>query len=480
MGEPKLIQPSLETAKSPFQDLQTKGFVVIRNYFSPDELATLRKEYEERPFEPNGNFNLKLSTPEVMQKFKNTFARTLNEIHTHTDIKADLISEAYYFDIDAGTNFAWHQDNESYYIGQDHFNYLNFYIPIFKPDPTKSGLCVIPWDVFSSRVPHVAKELIGGGACRARFKNGKTYFYDDARGGVREVPFNVEEMGVTPHLNAGDLLCMRGDVFHRTQDVDTKRTSISIRFVYSKGIVKKEVLEENLCLTKAIMKANNSDPYRRRLKCFTVAGKDELEVAEYNRLFDEIVAKESVNEKLYSTPIAALDEEVIKNFIRLIGFEKNVRVILLDRVPSAEILDSFRREISKFGAAVLIAHGSESDLLKGRSRECRGQLDRAPLLFSSRFDTTARLLAQAGFQIFGMKGSGEAPSLRKADLSGRVAFVCPSVENEPLLPETLRHCTQFFHIPTAHEEINQVNGPTAAALALYEVVQAHGLSKIYI
>jgi len=56
------------------------------------------------------------------------------------------------------------------------------------------------------------------------------------------VDFDLDALAVTPSLSAGDLLLMRGDLIHKTQDADTQRVSTSIRVTYSKKTITRERL----------------------------------------------------------------------------------------------------------------------------------------------------------------------------------------------------------------------------------------------
>merc|ERR1719401_983513 len=68
-----------------------------------------------------------------------------------------------------------------------------------------------------------------GGAVQFEVVDGRPFVRDDYRGGSVELPFHLDEIGETPHLRAGDALVMRGDLFHKTQDMETGRVNISFR-----------------------------------------------------------------------------------------------------------------------------------------------------------------------------------------------------------------------------------------------------------
>jgi hypothetical protein len=103
---------------------------------------------------------------------------------------------------------------------------------------------------------------------------------------------DFDEIGDTPQLEAGDLLLLRGDVFHKTQDTDTDRIAISFRMVNSKTIVRRSSLVSfGVSLEKLLLHSKNR--YRRSRyqdwsRIFDEANKRELYADEYLSILKRI------------------------------------------------------------------------------------------------------------------------------------------------------------------------------------------------
>src|ERR1700712_3599618 len=121
-----------------WQDLETRGFVLVRDFLSADELAALRTDYESRPMDHNANYNARTPTSAAIATFQARIEDVLRQVREQTSIKADVHvpTTSNYFTVGVadGVYFPWHQDHESYYVLQNHFDYLNFYLPIIKPE----------------------------------------------------------------------------------------------------------------------------------------------------------------------------------------------------------------------------------------------------------------------------------------------------------------------------------------------------------
>ncbi|MEO5901343.1 MAG: hypothetical protein ABIR68_14620, partial [Ilumatobacteraceae bacterium] len=125
-------------------DLETKGFLVVRGFLSPDEIEVLRDDHARLTVDENFNFNSKSPTEEVMSRLTPRFDDVLRQVNERTSLHVDVYvpDTSVYFAVgtDAGVNFPWHQDHESFYMVQNHFDYVNFYLPIVKPTASKSNV----------------------------------------------------------------------------------------------------------------------------------------------------------------------------------------------------------------------------------------------------------------------------------------------------------------------------------------------------
>jgi hypothetical protein len=126
----------------------------------------------------------------------------------------------------------YHQDYDAYYRqSRDHINYLNFYTPITKPNRDQSNLCLVPFDVLQERAPAVHDHLKGGGANFVHQRR-KRLIVENADTRSRtyfDVDFQLEDLATAPLLSEGDLLIFRGDVLHKSQDLESTRVAASIR-----------------------------------------------------------------------------------------------------------------------------------------------------------------------------------------------------------------------------------------------------------
>lgn len=110
---------------------------------------------------------------------------------------------------DRGIKFKWHQEHTFYWY-QTHRHYLNIFVPIIKPDATKGNLCIVPADNWHRKDPDTWERIEWGGSMRAvddpRCPT-HTKLMDDWRDNcMATVPYKLDDIAVTPHLKAGDVL----------------------------------------------------------------------------------------------------------------------------------------------------------------------------------------------------------------------------------------------------------------------------------
>src|SRR5688572_23784650 len=151
-----------------FGDLQRRGFVVARGFLSPAELESFRADFYGRPVAQNRNYQLTDMSNDASARMRRRVADLLEVVRATTDLKVDLPTGGQYFATGPkrGIYFPWHQDHESFFETQNHYDYLNFYIPIVKPRPDKSNLSVIPFDVLATTSPRTFRRMVRGGATR--------------------------------------------------------------------------------------------------------------------------------------------------------------------------------------------------------------------------------------------------------------------------------------------------------------------------
>ena len=139
---------------------------------------------------------------------------------------------------------------------------------------------------------------------------------------------DLETLAVTPQLEAGDLLLMRGDIFHRTEDHDTDRVALSIRATYSGTMIRRAHLADG-GLIKARRMAKNDASYTAMFRAFDVAGRDELPLKDFQAAekvaqsaapggvsFRSLLLKEKIRSGvLFSFARKALSETIVRKMV---------------------------------------------------------------------------------------------------------------------------------------------------------------------
>jgi hypothetical protein len=291
-----------------WQDLETRGFVLVRGFLSADELDALRADYESRPQDDNGNYNARTPTSAAIATFQARIEDVLRQVREQTSIKADVHvpTTSNYFTVGAtnGVYFPWHQDHESYYVLQNHFDYLNFYLPIIKPEVERSNLCVVPFDVLAEAAPQIHDFVVRRGAGFFRPVAGRTIAINEDRGAARIAHVDLEELAVAPNLAAGDLLLMRGDIVHRTQDTETQRVALSWRVANGDTVISRKRLASG-CRAKARMMRKHTAPYHQLFAAFEIAGKDELTLRELLAIYETMPSAEPIDVEAFTRELTA-------------------------------------------------------------------------------------------------------------------------------------------------------------------------------
>jgi len=140
----------------------------------------------------------------------------------------------------------WHLDHFSYYLFGDHTNWLICYLPVFKPRADAANLAILPGHVVKQLDPDLHRRIQGRGALRFRCVEADTldwfklrfpdqalnigdWFaiddFDDSTPGWK-IKVDLEQHKVVPQLNTHDLLIMRADTIHSTNDAGCNRISV--------------------------------------------------------------------------------------------------------------------------------------------------------------------------------------------------------------------------------------------------------------
>ena len=139
----------------------------------------------------------------------------------------------------------WHIDHYTYFFHKDHKNYLICYLPILKPSKDYANVALIPYNVLKKKDINTFKKIKYRGAVRFRkverdtkpwfdlrfrknTKIGNWYALDDYLDNEDgwKLNLDLEKNKIVPKLNLYDLLIMRADVIHKTNDAVTNRIAI--------------------------------------------------------------------------------------------------------------------------------------------------------------------------------------------------------------------------------------------------------------
>lgn len=287
---------------APFTSLRTQGYTLIRSFLDLDEIELLRQDFEDSPLEVNANYSVRRVSEKVLNQLDAKLAAVNKIVREEASVDVDLLNDGVYFatfsekstltSVRPGAQaFPWHQDHENYWLWHDTWNYLNYYIPVVKPVLEKSNLTVVPFDRLEQRVPELYRKMLRRGATRVIGSGSRWVVKDDDRGGkLGTLHFDLAEIEDTPQLAPGDLLLMRGDLIHRTQDSSTKRIAASFRYVNSKTPVRRSYITRG-GFVKAIMTTNARYLFEPALDCLDHAGKDELPAGELDAYLKELRRK---------------------------------------------------------------------------------------------------------------------------------------------------------------------------------------------
>lgn len=226
-----------------FLPLRNKGYLIVKNFLNENIINQLKVAYSKtyEDYLENGASMKRYAVlssdgwPEEHIELKNQIRRMIGtmtrQILHDTGIDADLVPKFYPTFMDNKISpFDWHQDADTYFLWQNLFHSLNFYIPFIKPDPNKSGLTFIPMDNLRKKDLGFYNEyILNKGGSTLAFEDGKTQFYSFEEEKIITLNYDIRSMSISPSLNEGDLLLLRGDVIHKTQDTSTNRVAISIR-----------------------------------------------------------------------------------------------------------------------------------------------------------------------------------------------------------------------------------------------------------
>jgi hypothetical protein len=268
-----------------YSDLETKGFVVVPNVIPQKEIDRLvghyritRAAYDKRGTH-NKNYNMLYAGP---HKVSSSIAPVVTSINAATDMDIDVIAGlGSYFDSSILT-FGWHQDHEPYFMWQMSDAYVNFWIPLIKPDRTKAGLCIVPFDALRKNTSQrfMEEKIFNKGARTFRTHKGKTYVMDADINQEFSFDISLDDIKVMPEVGPGDAIIMRGDCIHETHRTHTHRVAISIKALNCHDRVVTRDRFFNSSPSKMETLSKNKNDYETHIRKFVDEGVDSFRVRE--------------------------------------------------------------------------------------------------------------------------------------------------------------------------------------------------------
>lgn len=272
-------------------DLSTRGFLVVKNFLTDDEIQQRLQNYQVAYNDKENNISVKKY---VMLKsdahgLEPKIIKIVEKINQLTDIQIDLIGpKGRYFDTSL-SEIDWHQDHEPYYNWQTGYHQVNFWIPLVKPAAELSGLKVVPMDVLQSKIgPLFNQRILNQGAKRFIPDGDITHVMDDEQGDTFDLPVNIDTIAETPVVEAGDVLLLRGDVIHATQDNLTHRITLTVRTVDGSRFVSRHKFESQCDFKKFVF--NTTPASSKRLLDRFAEGHDQIQIHD---LFTGRIQKEN-------------------------------------------------------------------------------------------------------------------------------------------------------------------------------------------
>jgi hypothetical protein len=344
----------------PWNDLETKGFIHVRTFLSAADLAACRKDYERQPVDANNKNNAvsvasELATSTLQPAIEDLMA----SVRAQTQIRVDANLGSYYFATARGV-FPWHQDHESWFTTQNHYDYLNLFIPIVKPRSDKSNLCVVPFDALERESPKTFRRLVRSGAMLAYDLSDRQLLFQSDSGIAHVTRVPLEQLAFIPQLEAGDMLIMRGDIVHRTQDGDTDRVALSIRLGNSQTIVRRSRLADG-GMAKMRTMAQNIQLYEPIFRAFDRARRDELPWHELEHFMREGLAD--------APPLPERPRRyLLRQKIRSRVFWSSAVKVVNELVRNRTLAKYHMRQASKARARTRAARPVEFDVASAKTR----------------------------------------------------------------------------------------------------------------
>jgi hypothetical protein len=293
-SEPRDRSGPVPAARADWREVETRGFAVVPGFLSSAECEELLVEWRAVASDAgalaNPNNTSRVVSSAARERLGPRLAGAMDRVAACTSTRVDRIRGGQFYATGLGIDFDWHNDHDAYFHTQDFISYLNFWIPIQKPDPARSGVALLPHDRLRARDPALAAWLHGHGAISTRSLGDRTEFFDAERDEVAYLDTPLDDLCESPRVGPGDLVLMRGDLLHRTQDVVTERVAVSFRCVSSRSVISRARLMR-MSFHKFNVMAGNRLAFVKRFAAFSIAGKEVMTVAESEAILEVLSAR---------------------------------------------------------------------------------------------------------------------------------------------------------------------------------------------
>jgi hypothetical protein len=227
--------------------LEERGFCVVPDFLSRDEIDFLVEEFDACPdYSPPtktkhaakhlGDKPVAGQTGALRSTAlgrKETFQRIRPHMEAFaqgvTGAKAALYQILYLQT--PVISLPFHQDHDHFFLTEYNRTHLNYWIPLVKPSRSEAGLRLIPWDRLGEKSPRLFNLCRRSGASILHsLRDGGTLYISDWSGvHYHEENLEIEEVMETPEVGVGDLLLLRVNTIHATQMTDDRRLAVSLR-----------------------------------------------------------------------------------------------------------------------------------------------------------------------------------------------------------------------------------------------------------
>lgn len=217
-----------------FQSLQTQGFTVIKDFLLREHIHDLLLNYNYARQNPSAAFHEIGVAEGQSHGLQNLFEKTLHQIREQTNITANFCYPYPEFFNPNNVQYSYHQDYEAYWLWQNTYQCLNFWIPLVKNTAKEDGLKIIPMD----RLGEYLSFFYGKGAttCTPSARGG-TFVTQDCTATSFHMPFKFDDLAIVPEVVPGDALVFREDVIHASQPKINYRVAASIKCVDTRAVI---------------------------------------------------------------------------------------------------------------------------------------------------------------------------------------------------------------------------------------------------